>query len=407
MKGKNLSVNKFNCYEGMKTLIMRDETPFKRDLFFKVLSQENWARPLYFLAEKNLGWNLLFNNIFFWAHFLFLKIPKKGTTLCFPKMTNEQKSLTEYIPKSKWSRRKIRLSLMGFISVRALPSPLKVFRISYQLCCKHPPYISLRALEYLAYYSRIRNSATNKSAVVITTDSNPHGLALLKSAQSLGLKKIFISHGHPNPPAPRLSLDTAILYGPYSMKFYRIDAKTKTKVLFNPSKKFFIPIKKTIHYKCVGIALSKNFSLDELENTTTKVRRIFGSVMVILRPHPSTKIKKPLYRFSEKNHCEIDTGQSLVSFFSEIDLLLADDTTTHLNALLMGIPSLYMGSLDRYGFVSEGLVLPFSRVHSKNDIDDFYNASLVAQKLRNYLDIDSCPDASVLKIREALKVLEI
>ncbi|MCB0370439.1 MAG: hypothetical protein KDD45_13695, partial [Bdellovibrionales bacterium] len=119
-----------------------------------------------------------------------------------------------------------------------------------------------------------------------------------------------------------------------------------------------------------------------LNKLIISIKTCLPDCQIILRPHPNTsllKFKKSLL----KNFSEIvisDSSKILHDSLDAIDLVIAGESSAHLEVLSLGIPSVYWRldkiPYDHYGFVRNNFVLKVDHLFDlKNKVNSFYSST--------------------------------
>jgi hypothetical protein len=223
---------------------------------------------------------------------------------------------------------------------------------------------------YLPYFLRILEE--NKPKYTITAnDHNVENRALRLASEVLGIKSVYVQHASVTKYFPPLNFDLAFLDGYNSLKTYRqcesVDKTLKNRncTVFLTGQQKDIPRNRSKYNRdSIGIALSVTDELAYVEEFITKLASL--DISIHIRPHPRQsnktvdRLRSLKYNFSNL-HISDPKAQSQRSFFNNISLLIAGDTSTHLEASLFGINSYYKKFNDsitnpHYDFLDTGLI---------------------------------------------------
>lgn len=214
----------------------------------------------------------------------------------------------------------------------------KLYRISKKLNRKHGFFAGARAIQTLCSLFFFRSVFKDKGAsVFISTESNPHGTAIMELSRVGKLKCIFWAHSPWVVKPMAIHVDVGVFWGADMWEKFLINGSTiKEKVYFCDK---LIPKISMQERSLAIVALSKTFSesylrhlVEELCKSQTK-----GKYEVKVKPHPNSlqKIPKDLIPWVDKN---VDTLSA--------KFVIAGNTTFHLEVLASHIPSFYAPQLD-------------------------------------------------------------
>lgn len=210
--------------------------------------------------------------------------------------------------------------------------------------------------------------------------SNDHGVAnrsLRIAAESLGLRTVYLQHGAVSDVFPRMNYDIAFLDGMVSAEIYARcrdnppahGARARTRAYLSGQKKRFRrrepgdPGRPPV----VGVGVNP---LDHFAEVRALVESIVSRGMsCVVRCHPAqaagfvSDLAGVLARHGALVELSDAKIHSLDAFLARCDLLVAANTSLHLEAALSGIPSFYFefgptAHPDYYGFVARGVVRP-------------------------------------------------
>ena len=126
-----------------------------------------------------------------------------------------------------------------------------------------------------------------------------------------------------------------------------------------------------------GLLLNAKIDTEKLDAWLEELFRLQGIDNLHIRPHPGFNEEK-LSRISRGKIC--DWRQPLSEYLEELDLAFAVNSHAVIDALLHGIPVVYLGGLDPYeydlhGYVKDGIVIPWEEVKEfPASVDAFYSS---------------------------------
>lgn len=131
-----------------------------------------------------------------------------------------------------------------------------------------------------------------------------------------------------------------------------------------------------------GLLLNAKCDVEKVKEFVHTLQDEYSFNRILVRPHPGFKTEK-LQLNGAAEMC--DWQDPLKSFFDDVHVVFALNTNAVIDALLHGVPVVYVGNLDAlnydlHGFVRDGIVLPFSADFSyPQTIRDFYSSQDFAE----------------------------
>ena len=197
-------------------------------------------------------------------------------------------------------------------------------------------------------------------ALVFTNDHVPDMRGFLWAAGQLGIPTVFIQHASVSTLFPPLRFDLNLLEGQDSLDKYRKCGPLPGKVVLIGMPKFDHYVKyRNASEKVNRIGLCANV-MDDLTiiyQTIKELLAAFPELELSFRPHPRDERSFDLpsaVQFSRSDQ------EGIFEFLKSQDLIIAGDTSTHLEAVLLNIFSVYypFNDLvsDYYGYVKNGLI---------------------------------------------------
>lgn len=138
-----------------------------------------------------------------------------------------------------------------------------------------------------------------------------------------------------------------------------------------------LPVPELSNAKC-GFLLNAKCNIEALKKWLESALREHDLHGLQIRPHPGYEAEK----LKSMNDVEIaDWRQPLDEYLNSLDLVFALNTNAIIDALLHGVPVVYVGGLDPYEydlhrFVSEGIAYPYDSGKQLSDgVNRFYNSA--------------------------------
>lgn len=411
----------FERWRGFFFQAIKDNTDFKRSLFLYYIRKRKLLFILYRLIEKFKDgfFGAIIGLSFYSVNYLFIRFPQNRKRISMLQLKTEKKSYRDIFSSNGSKIGIIHHSLLtSFPSIKLLVrnfSSRKIFHgfhILGIILKRYDLFVALRAIQYLAYYDRFDLEIDRKdtSMIIVFTDGNPHGRALMQVANKKRIKLCFISHGEPNEPVLPIYCDLVCLLGERSLLKYKKSRSRFGKVLYHGHRDIFKKIREIEFRKNIqiGIFLSKSTSLDEVVKLNYLLEKAFKCKAILIRKHPNMNLSKEEEAELLKNSkVQISGDKSINRDIEMCDFVFAGDSTVHLDILLRGCPSLYCrdlekASFDRYGYVKEGLILEWNIDMPPDEINNFYQELNEKNMINYYLNIEKDLQESIKEINEII-----
>lgn len=201
---------------------------------------------------------------------------------------------------------------------------------------------------------------------IVANDHDPLMRSSVQACNDLNIKTAYIQHASVTERFPPLIASYAFLDGIDSLEKYRYNnKKISSKVYLIGGARFDLAIHSSEEdtSNVIGIALTRRDEQCCWERLVDDITSSFPALSIILRPHPRMD-KEPI-----KNYCSAKgiyysdpMTENSFSFLKHVGLLIANETSTHLDAMIMHRPTvLYVGLSnsglrDHYGMVKRGLL---------------------------------------------------
>ncbi|TGE29979.1 hypothetical protein E5K02_06170 [Hymenobacter metallicola] len=202
-------------------------------------------------------------------------------------------------------------------------------------------------------------------AIVFANDHNDDARALLLAARACGVPTAYVQHASVSTNFPPLGFDLNLLEGQDALDKYRQCGPVRGQVALVGMPKadaFLARRNQRPTAQRVGIAIN---TLDETEAVTAALAYVvpmFPDLTFTFRPHPGDRRD---FDFLRQQHPQLlfsdARQQNVFEFLSQQDSLIAADTSTHLEAVLLNVASIYFRfgthgvADDYYGYVAHGL----------------------------------------------------
>lgn len=306
---------------------------FLRNNYWLIIGTRNQYTSTKFMYDN-------FSNI---QYFHFTKPHTNNISLNIREMTNFNTSYTEY-----------RLILRSLF-----------VKFPYQLVTFFPLFY--KNIYWFDYYLNVLQKYKPKG-IIISNDHFPEYRAIVLAAKYLGIKTMYIQHACVTTNFPKLIVDIAFLDGDDAKNKYLSKGRTDTNIIKIGTPRLSTAPPKTIKYsfeKQVTIGLAFN-TVDHIERVITLIQTIsnkFKSAKIYVRPHPAdTRDLSNLHSLQHGNiYYSNPLNDSANDFLKKIDILIAGDSSIHLEALYNNVVSFGHSFNDRpfedyYDFVRNGLI---------------------------------------------------
>ena len=222
---------------------------------------------------------------------------------------------------------------------------------------------------YIAYFYRVLEKSRPK-VVVMSNDHNPINRSLLFVCELLDIKTAYMQHANVTELYPPLAFDYALLDGIKAAEVYQKcslnSGSSKTIVFLSGQKKILLSnFKRAKSNLTIGIAIN---ATDDINIFKAFVTNLNSKIDYVIRWHPGQKESDIEMLMNEiiNVHFNIDYSDPKLEpqnlYFGRIDVLIAGNTSLHLEASLANIKCFYQMNtkdsinFDYYGFVGHGMI---------------------------------------------------
>lgn len=324
-----------------------------------------------------------------------------GFPVAVEKYANERKQIDFLWPVlaargfQRWTLKPAIWSSLFYFGGRGAGSPsdaAKLYRIAKKLCRRYPLFAAMRAMESVLSYFYAREMLREKriKIVVSSSDGNPYGRALMAAAHAEGVPLVFVSHGAVAEAPVRAKISLAVLHGQAAAEdFLGRGSEISELLLFGFRRAG--GINRLDQVRRVLICLGAAPNLGGLRVLVNDIHSRFPSALLVVRLHPHSQAGNVLSAESaRRGGWEISSAAKVSEDLARSDLMVAANSTVHLDALAAGVPSLYAPGLDPPGvrplsFIREGLVAGWGNSEGVADINEHYSAEDYSGRLGKYM----------------------
>lgn len=221
------------------------------------------------------------------------------------------------------------------------------------------------AIGYYEVYRRALRQHRPR-AVIFSNDHNDDTRSLLLACRAEGVPTAYVQHASVSANFPPLGFDLSLLEGQDALDKYRLCGPVQGEVALvgMPKADAYLNQKNTApQVQRVGIACNIHDPMPALVDTLVYLLRELPELTFTLRPHPSDgRDFEPLRKLLPALQWSSARQENVFDFLLRQDALVAADTSTHLEATLLNVASIYFrfGTFaltnDYYGYVARGLV---------------------------------------------------
>lgn len=268
----------------------------------------------------------------------------------------------------------------------------------------------LRVVELLSYYARLGEllDAGGHRVAVMSSYSNPWGIALNLAATARGIPVVHVMHGVALDPVPRLNYDAMILNDPRSADIF---ARTGCRIGATIVKSAGLAVEPRPIPKSgvrVAVLLSKEAAREYVHALVASLLDRADVASIALRPHPAglwTNLAAELSGYAA-DKVFVARG-SLRETLDRTDVVIAGRSSAHVDALTAGVPSVFDGRIDSSAatgleFLSDGCVLVSDDVPGVDFgvVDAFYRRPAWSESFRRHTNLAETEAEVRVRIRE-------
>ena len=220
----------------------------------------------------------------------------------------------------------------------------------------------------IGYYEVYRRALRHyrPRAVVFANDHNDDARALLLACRAEGVPTAYVQHASVSAWFPPLGFDLSLLEGQDALDKYRLCGPVPGRVglVGMPKADAYLSRRnRAPAVRRVGLACNIHDPLPALQATLIYLRAELPELHFTLRPHPSDgRDFGPLRQALPRLEWSDAGRENVFDFLLRHDALVAADTSTHLEATLLNLVSVYFRfgtnarTDDYYGYAARGLV---------------------------------------------------
>jgi hypothetical protein len=341
----------------------------------------------------------------------------RGKSVVAARRPNERRAvagLQRMLPERRWTDLAFEWRFLPVCAALASLWPSAIrdgrrsLRLARRLNRRYGVFRALRVVELFAYYRRYCELFAQRpfELAVMSSNSNPHGIALNLAARRFDVPIVLVTHGMPVRPLARLDYDLTMVECEASRRVYEEEGCGMGRTVVKSRKAEFAPMRlcRPPDGLRVGVFLSKD---PVEERVMSCVRSLLADSQVAevrVRPHPVNLWPGLAARMASlgDRRISVRSGTSLAADLAQCDLILAGNSTVLLDAVVSGCPAGYVrgfdhGPYDVQSFVRDGLICESTDFEA---IARFYKRDGWPAILRHYADVDR-DEADVARLMRA------
>lgn len=414
---------------GVKSLLRCDEAEVVRGIARYVISQYRSLRVGSRFVERRRNTPIPSVAAFLGAVTRFLEVrdaTSQDGAIWVARLDNERRvieKLPPLLPEINWTELKLQrpperaavVSLPG----KLFPLRRRIFKIVRLLLRRrHEFFKVLRVAEMIGYYARYLDifGRGHYSLAVMSSHSNPHGVAFNLAARRCGVPTVLITHGMPVRPVAKLFYDLAVVHCEAARQIYLEEGCRIKQVIIHGRRQTYAPMPENElpESLTVGIFLCKDV---HEENLRRLVKLLLGNprvASVLIRPHPKNLFVEFDAWLASLDDARVRRSFSVSAFddLKESNVVLGGNSSVLIEAVTAGRPCGYVSGLD-YGspdfhkLAASKLIYPVNAELELNfdEMLNFYQRAEWLDVLRLFANIDE--DESIVAERTAAAIRQL
>ena len=395
----------WELYRGVKNMLRCDEAEVVHGIADYVVSQ-HWSLRLFSnLIERTRNTPVPgFIGLLGWLRcFLSVKPGQRHDgAVWIARLSNERRAIEAMLPFVQdlpWTELRFQLR-PDTAALRALTknlSPQRIFKLVHRLR-RYDFFKVLRVVEFIGYYTRYLEIFQNSrfTLAVMSSHSNPHGLAFNLAARKCGARVVLITHGMPIRPVARLVYDIAVVHCEFARRIYNEEGCRMDHVFTHGRLQDYVPMPSQLPARLkVGIFLCKDVNEKRLQGLVTRLLSEPNVSSIRIRPHPKNLWigLEDWVTTQHESRLGVSSSASVFDDAESVDLVLAGNSSVLIDAVTAGCPSGYVADLDHgphdlHRFVKCGLIYPLTDEWHPVSMLQFYQRSSWLNVLRLFANID-------------------
>lgn len=420
--------DKWLLYQGVKSLLRCDDAPVVQGIAGYVVSQYRVLQIATAIIERKRG-TLIPDVLALLSgatRFLEIRSSKQhGGAVWVARLDNERRAIEKFtalLPEANWTELKFRrrptAAALSAMVRRFVPNWRRILRIARRLHRRHEFFKVFRVAELISYYVHyldIFEKGTFNLAVV-SSHSNPHGIAFNLAARKCGVPVVLLTHGMPVRPVAKLFYDFAVVHCEAARQIYSLEGCLLNRVFVQGRRQNYAPMPAALPFEKLRIGVFLCKDVDE-KRFSAVIKNLLADACVsqiIVRPHPKNLWLKLDARIESQNDARLrrSSGATVLDDIKSCDIVLAGNSSVLIEAVTAGRPSGYIsgldyGSADLHEFVACGLIYPINDEpnFAFEAMLGFYQRAEWLNALRLFANIEDDESSTAARSSDAMREL--
>jgi hypothetical protein len=410
----------WELYRGIKNMLRCDEAEVVHGIANYIMSQHRALRvPANFIERaRNTPLPGFFGVLGWLRCFLSVRPGERNDgAVWIARLSNERRAIEAMLPFAndlKWTELTFRErpDAIALRAVRKHRSPMRIFKLVRRLR-RYEFFKVLRVVEFLGYYTRYLEIFQNSSftLAVMSSHSNPHGLAFNLAARKCGVPVVLITHGMPIRPVARLAYELAVVHCEFARRIYEEEGSRMDHVFTHGRRQNFVPMPAQLPEQLtVGIFLCKDVNEKRLQTLVKQLLSEPNVSSIRIRPHPKNLWVglKDWIAAQQNPRLSITVNVSVFEDVKSVDVVLGGNSSVLIDAVTAGRPSGYVADLDHgpndlHRFVEYGLIYPMENKWTPDSMLRFYQRPEWLNVLRLFANIDEDEQTVAMRIATTMR----
>ena len=239
----------------------------------------------------------------------------------------------------------------------------------------------------------------NPNQIIISNHTYFLHRILIQAAKTTKITTIYIQHSAVNEKFPSLNgISKALLEGNDSLIKYQMAGTEDVEIYIIGMPKFdkyYKDIKNNKILRNIAICTNGIDRIDFFENLIILLKKRYNNYNFFLRPHIADRRLDKWMQIANNNKIDFSSSEkeNAFDFLKKIDLLIAGESSIHLEAVLCNVTSIFLDSntkeIDWYGFYKNGLVYKTSNISDVIRLIDKFSFKLESVRHKAIFFIDT------------------
>jgi len=302
--------------------------------------------------------------------------PNRAGTIWLARLSNERRAiepLASLAPELNWTESKFRALPHPGILAQLLRNShsnwRRITRLVRKLHRRGQFFKVLRVVEFIAFYSRYLDIFERSAfrLAVMSSHSNPHGVAFNLAARKCRVPVVLITHGMPVRPVAPLTYNLAVVHCEAARQIYLEEGCRFGCILIHGRKQNYSPMLDQVSSSLtVAVFLCKDVNDARLESLLANLLSDPNHARINIRPHPKNLSIGLVKRVRSLNDPRVGLSTAASSFddVRGADLVLGGNSSVLIDAVVGGRPAGFVAGLDHgppdlHRLVDAGLIYSF------------------------------------------------